>query len=481
MAVAPGPLPAAGHGPERLEADVVVVGAGLAGLRAAQAVIDGGASAIVLEARERVGGRLLNATLGGAVQVDVGGQWMGAGHERVAALAASLGVETFPTWGEGRNLLDVRGRRRRYSGTIPRLGPLVLWDAFRARRRVDRVAAAVPVEEPWRARHATELDSETFASWLGRNARTRMTRDLLAIAGRAVWGATPAELSMLHVAFYVSAAGGIDKLFDTEGGAQQDRFAGGAQLLAIRLAEALGSRVRLGVPVRAIDTTQDAVRVTGGGLVAEGRRAIVAIPPALTARIDFEPPLPGLRRQLGQRMAPGTLTKCQALYETPFWRDDGLSGEALSDRGPATLTFDSSPRDGSAGVLLGFVGATEWRRLAALPAAERREEVIGGFVRLFGPRAAAPLDFLEQSWADEVFSAGGPTSNFGPGGWTAYGPVLRRAVGRVHWAGTETATFWSGYMEGALQSGERAAAEVLADPALARGTEGASERVPAPR
>jgi monoamine oxidase len=444
-----------------VSAEVVVIGAGLSGLAAARALADAGRETVVLEARERVGGRLLNASLGDGVTVDVGAQWVGDDHDRVRRLAAELGVETFPQHGDGRNLLDVGGTRRRYRGTIPRLGPRALWDVFVVRRRFDRLARAVGAESPWAAERAAALDAQTLAEWIEANTRTQVARKLLGLAGRTIWGTGHEEISMLHALFYVASAGSFDKLIDTEGGAQQDRLDGGAQLLALGLADSLGDRVRLGAPVRRIEQREGGVRVSADGVEVEAERVVVALPPALAAAIEFDPPLPQ-REELARRLRPGRLSKCMALYETPFWREDGLSGEAVSDAGPVTLTFDSSPRDGSSGVLLGFVGGPDADRIAAMDAAGRRAAVLGCFARLYGPQAEAPLDYTEQEWAAEEWSGGGPTSNFGPGGWTECGPALREPAGRLHWAGTETATVWSGYMEGALQAGERAAAEVLA-------------------
>jgi monoamine oxidase len=444
-----------------ISVDVAVVGAGLSGLGAARALADAGREVVVLEARDRVGGRLLNATVGDGVTVDVGGQWVGSDHTRVQRLAGELGVEIFAQHGAGRNLLDVGGKRRRYRGTIPRLGPRVLWDVFVARRRIDRMAQSIGAEAPWAAEGAAGLDRETLAGWCARNVRTEIARELIGLAGRTVWGTGPEEISMLHAAFYVAAAGSFDKLIDTEGGAQQDRLDGGAQLLPRGLAESLGERVRLGTPVGRISRREGGVRIEANGVEVEAARAIVALPAAIARRIEFDPPLPEECRRLGELLLPGALTKCMALYEEPFWRADGFSGESVTDAGPVTLTFDSSPRDGSAGVLLGFVGGPEARELAATPVTERRTAVLACFERLYGPRAAQPLDYVEQTWSEEEWSGGGPTSNFGPGGWTACGPALREPVGRVHWAGTETATIWSGYMEGALQAGERVVAEVL--------------------
>jgi monoamine oxidase len=449
-------------------ADVAVVGAGLSGLSAARALADAGRDVIVLEARERVGGRLLNASLGDGVLVELGGQWVGSDHARVQALAGELGIEIFPQFGAGRNLLDVDGKRRLYRGTIPRLGPGVLWDVFVARRRIARLAREVGAERPWAAARAAELDGQTLATWCAANVRTPIARELIGLAGRTVWGAGPEELSMLHVLFYVSAAGSFDKLIDTEGGAQQDRLVGGAQALSSGLSGSLGDRVRLGAPVRRIEQRDDSLRLEADGLAVEARQAIVAVPPAIAARIEFDPALPERRRRLADAFRPGTLNKCIALYETPFWRDAGLSGESVTDVGPVTLTFDCSPPDGSAGVMLGFVGGPEARQVAGLSPADRRSAVLSCFERLFGSPAARPLDYVEQAWAAEEWSGGGPTSNFGPGGWTEWGPILREPVGLVHWAGTETATVWSGYMEGAIQAGQRAAAEVNAARASVR-------------
>jgi monoamine oxidase len=443
-----------------VSADVAIVGAGLSGLRAARVLADAGREVVVLEARDRVGGRLLNATLGDGVQVDLGGQWVGSDHARVQGLAGELEMELFPQHGGGRNLLDVGGVRRRYRGTIPRLGIGVLWDVFVARRRIDRLARGVGAERPWAAERAAELDSQTLADWCEANVRTPIARELIGLAGRTVWGTGPEELSMLHVLFYVSAAGSFDKLIDTEGGAQQDRLEGGAQELALGLAASLGERVLLGAPVRRIENGAAGVRVLADGVEVEARRAIVAAPPAIVARIEFDPVMPE-RLRLAERLRPGALDKCVALYESPFWRDEGLSGEAVTDVGPVTLTFDCSPRDGSAGVMLGFIGGPDAREAATMAPEERRAAVLACFERLYGPRAAQPLDYVEQAWAGEEWSGGGPTSNFGPGGWSDCGAALREPVGRVHWAGTETATVWSGYMEGALQAAERAAAEAI--------------------
>lgn len=443
------------------DADVVVIGAGFAGLAAARAVVAAGSEAVVLEARERVGGRVVNAEVGDGKVVEMGGQWIGPTQERIAALAADLDVATFPTHTAGDNLLRVDGKLRRYSGTIPRLGPLALLDVQLATRRLNRLSRRIDPDAPWASPGAAELDATSVGAWIERTMRSDTARRLLRVAGRTIWGAEPEEISLLHLCFYLRSAGGFELLTDVEGGAQQDRFAGGSQLVAIRAAEELGDRVVLGAPVRRMEHDGGGVTVDAAGQRVRARRAIVAVPPALVGRIEFEPGLPPAHRQLSQRMPAGWLVKCVALYDEPFWRGDGLSGEALNEAGPVTMTFDNTPPDGSPGALVGFVGGADARRFAKLGASERRASVLASFESLFGPKARAAERYIERDWAAEGWSGGGPVANFATGGWTASGPALREPVGPIHWAGTETATRWAGYIDGAVQSGERAATEAL--------------------
>jgi monoamine oxidase len=462
---------------EQLEADVAIVGAGLAGLVAARRLAAAGIEPLVLEARERVGGRLLNEEIGDGKVVEVGGQWIGPAQDRIAALARELGIGTFPTFDEGRDVMLMNGKRTTYSDFgRPRpellrdlsraISPLALVDFEQARARLDRMARQVPLEAPWEAPKARGWDGQTFETWVRRNLCTAAGRTLFELVTEAVWAAEPADVSLLHVLFYARSGSGFNSLIGTEGGAQQDRFHGGSQRLALLMAEQLGTgRVRLGRPVKRIEQDCGGVVVHAGrgehALAVRARRAIVAIPPTLAGRIDYDPLLPALRDQLTQRMPQGSVIKTMAIYDEPFWRVAGLSGQGTSDVGPARVVFDNSPPDGSPGVLLGFLEGRLARQWAARPAAERREAVLTGHARLFGPRAAQPERFVERVWADEEWTRGCYGCLMTTGGWTEYGRALREPINRLHWAGAETATVWNGYMDGAVQSGERAAAEVV--------------------
>jgi monoamine oxidase len=444
-----------------LSADVVVAGAGLAGLTAARELVRAGKEVVVLEARDRVGGRTLNADIGDGKVVEVGGQWVGPTQERVLALARDLGVETFPTWSEGQNVISTGGRLRRYSGTIPRLGPLTLLDLEQVRRRLQRVVDRIDPARPWEARDARKLDRQSVGDWLGRAGLTRTGRKLMTIGVRTSMGADPEELSLLFLASYAGAAGSFDAMLDVEGGAQQDRIVGGSQLLSLRIAEELGERLLLESPVRRIEHDPGGVRAHSDQATVSAKRAIVAMPPPLSGRIVWDPPLPALRDGLSQHMPMAVMFKCTAIYPEPFWREDGLSGEGVDDRGSITVTFDNSPPDGEPGVLVGFAGGADARRWQRMAHSARRNEALDCFARLFGEPARGALHYIEQDWASEEWSRGGPVAVMGPGAVTTFGPALREPVGPVHWAGTETADKWCGYMDGAVRSGERAAAEVL--------------------
>ena len=438
-----------------MDADVVVIGAGLAGLTAAAELERGGHAVVVLEARDRVGGRMLNDHLADGTPLEVGGQWAGPTQRRVLALAEQLGVATFPTHVTGDSLMEYRGRLMRYRGTIPRLNAAALADVGQAQLKLDRMARRVPLDAPWEAPRAAALDGQSFASWLRRNTVTRGARQLIALSIAAVWACEPEDVSLLHVLFYIHSAGSFDALVGTEGHAQDRRFVGGSALIAERLAARLAD-VRLGAPVTEI--TQDDDGVEAGGVRA--RHAVVALAPALAGRLRYDPALPADRDQLTQRTPNGSVIKAMCAYPEPFWRADGLSGQAASTDGAVRVVFDNSPADGSRGVLLGFFEGRQAREWSPRTPAERRAVLTATFVRLFGARAAAPEEYLERDWSAEEYTRGCYGAHLPTGAWTAFGPALRRPAGRVHWAGTETATVWSGYMDGAVQSGERAAAEI---------------------
>jgi len=447
---------------------VIVVGAGFAGLAAARRLVDHGVDVIVLEARDRVGGRIEGGHTADGTPIELGGQWIGPTQTRMYDLVDELGLETFATYNEGATLVHLGGKQTRmqpHRGAVPRLGPFALADLAQGLARFNRLASTVSLDEPWRIDGARDLDGQTFETWIRRNLRTPTGRAYFRIACEAVFSAEAADLSLLHALFYSHSGTGFETLLSVDRGAQQHRIVGGSIRIVEEMAATLGDRVRCGHAVRRIEHDDNGVRVsTRAGDVFSADQVIVAVPPTLAGRFEYAPPMPSWRDQLTQKLPAGSVIKLYAVYPEPFWRSDGLNGQAASDLGPVKVTFDNSPPSGTPGILMGFMEADDGRRWTRRSQAQRKAAAIECFVRYFGQQAADPIEYIERDWTAEEFSRGCYGAHFAPGVWTSFGEVLREPVGRIHWAGAEYSSVWNGYMEGAVRSGEATADAAFASP-----------------
>jgi monoamine oxidase len=451
--------------------DVVVVGAGLAGLMAARRLAHAKKSVVVIEADNRVGGRLLNIDIGGGHITEGGAEFIGETQNHIASLAKTLGLKTFKTYNTGNNLYYRNGTALPYSTSTPVFGPVPpdptgAAEAFAALQQLNSMSQQVNLNEPWNSPNAAEWDGQTFETWKQNNVHTDGGRFLLDVACTSVFSCEPRDVSLLFVLFYIAAAGDethpgtLDRLVNTNPGAQSDRIVGGTQLIPIRMAKGLGKRVVLNSPVRKITQKKDRVIVESDNLTAIGQRVIVAIPPPLAGRLQYSPALPALRDQLTQRMPMGSVMKVIAIYDKPFWRDQGFTGQVVSDKGPAQVTFDNTPPEGTPGALMAFVEASTARQLDTVSKSTLRSMVLDNFGTYFGDKARNPIAFYEKRWDNDIWHRGCPVSYTAPGVLLDYGKAIRQPIGRIHWAGTETSTYWNGYMDGAVRSGERAAEEV---------------------
>lgn len=447
--------------------DVVVVGAGLSGLMAARALAAKGKKVKVLEARDRVGGRTLNHAIGGGDVVEVGGQWIGPTQDKLAALARTLGVDTFKSHWTGQAVYQRNGTRTLFDVESPIPPDADAADAVGIVGKIEGLAPTISRTEPWTSPNALEYDSQTFETFKLANTSTEGGRFLTDLATNAAWACEPRDVSLLHVLFYCSSAGNETtpgsflRVTSTTGGAQESRFVGGSQRVSLEMAKRLGSRIVLRAPVRRIEQRGGECRVVSDRGTFRAKQVIVAVPPAVSAFIDYDPILPFDRAQLLQRFPQGSVIKCQAVYDKPFWRDEGLSGYVNSDEGPVKLMYDNSPPDGSKGVLLGFIEGQEARRASRLSPSARKAAVLANFAKTIGPQAGRPKQFVEMNWSTEEWTRGCYGGFLPPGVWTDYGSAVRAAHGRIHWAGAEHATIWNGYMDGALRSGEDAAKAAL--------------------
>jgi monoamine oxidase len=446
---------------DRIDTDVCVLGAGLAGLTAARRLDQGGREVVVVEARDRVGGRVRTITGSSGVAIDLGGTFIAPFHDRMHALADELGVATHQTFVEGDSILATGGKVQRYTGDVPKINPVALASAGQAIARLDAMAKKVPVDAPWDAPKAAHWDAQSIASWLS-SARvpTATARDLLRATFSALFCCDPSEVSLLDALFLIRSAGGLTHLMTIEGGYQDAQLVGGAQSIPNAMAADLGDRVVLDAPVTTIRHGDDGVEVITASVIVSARHAIVALPPAIAGHIRFDPPLPADRALLFHSSPAGTEIKTVCVYGEPFWRKDGVSGASVAMDDDIEVTLDTSPADGSCGMLAGYAAGPKARRLAQLTPEERRDDALAMLCRRFGPRAGSPLEVHEQNWAEEEWNRGCSMAHWGTGVLTQYGRLLREPMGRVHWAGTETASVSHGAMDGAVRSGERAASEI---------------------
>ncbi len=445
------------------DVDFCVVGAGFAGLTAALRLTQAGRSVAVLEARERVGGRTFTERRADGTWIDRGGAWVGPGQDGIHALMKEFGVPSYKQYAEGEAMMVVDGKQHRYRGTVPRtLNPFATVNLGTAMLELAKMCKTIPLEAPWDARKADKWDSITVAQWLDHHVRSRAARDLLETAIGGTYTSDTSEVSLLFALHQMASGGGPEFVFGVEGASQDSRIVGGMGAVYGPMAAQIGDALQLNQPVRRIEQDDDRVTVRSDDMTVTARRVIVAVPIAIASQILYEPMLPVDRSFLHQRMPSGAIYKINVVYDEPFWRADGLSGQSAAPGTPAPVTIDACTDAGAPGVLCVIVEGPTARDMCALEAEERRELILAELANRFGSKARSPVDFIEQNWTVERYSGGGMISHAPPGVLTEYGPALREPCGRIHWAGTESSAVMCGWVDGAVRSGERAASEVMA-------------------
>ena len=460
------PTKANAQSAEPIEVDFCVVGAGYAGLTAALRLQQAGRSVGVLEARDRVGGRIWSALLSDGTPIDLGGQWVGPRQRRIHALAEEMKVPIFQSYTTGGTVYMTPAGK-----VIKDLPSRVEKQKDEAIRKLDAMASEVPLDTPWLAARAAEWDIRTIGGWMADNVSDPYARGLTSVEVLGSIGPVAPEQSLLWVLAAIRGAGGIAMMLRD---AEAQAIEGGAQAVALRIAAHLGDSIHLESPVYRITQDATSVEVVSDEIKVRARRVIVTVPRTLADGIEFDPILPADAAQLIQRMPMGSVIKATLVYDEGFWRQDGLSGASVNPSSPVSATSDGGYEAGRdrPGLMVAFVGGESARVLGRMTPARRQDVIVGELVKLFGPKAAqlsqnivyqpTGLPYIDHNWSEEEWTRGDYAAYLPPGVLTGYGAEIRKPFGRIHWAGTETATEWNIYMDGAVQSGERAAAEVLA-------------------
>ena len=447
---------------QTIERDVAIVGAGPTGLHAARRLSQAGLSVAVLEARDRVGGRTWSDHIGGAF-LEIGGQWISPDQTEVLGLVAELGKETFSRYREGENVyVGADGVARRYSGETFPVSAATAAEMDRLIGILDGLAAEIGPAEPWAHPKARELDTISFHHWLRQeSADDEACNNIgLFIAGGML--TKPAHaFSTLQAVLMAASAGSFSNLVD-EDFILDKRVVGGMQSLSIAMAEQLGDDVHLSSPVRTVRWDADGATVVSDRVTVRARHVVMAVPPNLYTRVSFEPPLPRRQHQLHQHLSLGLVIKVHAVYETPFWREDGLSGTGFGADQLVQEVYDNTNHGDPRGTLVGFISDEKADAVFQLSAEERKQRILESIATYLGDKALEPVVYYESDWGSEEWTRGAYAASFDLGGLSRYGADQRQPVGPIRWACSDLAAEGYQHVDGALRMGRRVAEEILA-------------------
>ena len=441
--------------------DVVVIGAGAAGLTAANALRKAGLSVAVLEARDRVGGRLWTDEIDGAM-LEIGGQWVSPDQDALIDTVAELGLDTFSRYREGDSVyIGPDGVAHRFTGEMFPVSAETERVIAEITERLDAMVAEIDPDRPWAHEKAAEWDRISWDAWL--RAQTdddEAVRNLAFATGSAMLTKPTHSFSLLQSLLMAASAGSYSHLVDADF-ILDKRVVGGLQQVPILLAERLGDDVLLNEPVRTLEWGDSGVTAIAESTTVRARFAIIALAPNLYSRISYVPALPRLQHQMHQHLSMGFVIKVHAVYETPFWRDKGLSGTAFSPYELSHEAYDNTNHGDERGTLVGFVSDANADGVFELSAEERKERILESLSHYYGPEAKNPVVYYESDWGSEEWTRGAYAASFDLGGLSRYGADLRTPVGPIHFACSDLAGAGYQHVDGAIRMGREAAAHII--------------------
>jgi len=451
---------------ERIDCDVVIVGAGASGLTAATRLKEAGRTVVVLEARDRAGGRLWTDDIDGAM-LEIGGQWVSPDQDALIETLDDLGLETYPRYREGVNIyIGPDGEQKRFEGEIFPVPPATEQEILTLIEKLDALVAEIDPDRPWEHAQAKDLDEISFSRWLETQTDDLEARENIGMFIAGAMLTKPAHaFSALQALLMAASAGSFSNLVDADFILDR-RVVGGLQQVPLLLTERLGGAVRLGQAVRTLRWHPEApdrgvVAVTDD-LEVHAKHVILAVPPILISRISYEPPLPRRQQQLHQHLSMGFVIKVHAVYESPFWREQGLSGTAFSPYELVHEAYDNTNHEDPRGTLVGFVADEEADSVFSLSAEERKERILESLSHYYGEQAKHPVVYYESDWGSEEWTRGAYAASFDMGGLARYGADLRTPVGPIHFSCSDMAGKGYQHVDGAIRVGREVAAEILA-------------------